>query len=225
MYHSMISEQLEHSGIYIGEYKIVSLSSKGKIVEENTSKFIEGPLNSNRLIWVSCRGESPVGDQKVAARARKMVGERRNYNVLWDNCHQFTSGCLTGNFKNADKLFTFLESTVADTLGADNWRIWARDDEIQRMCEKAIQKIAQTRSQLERIIKSNFEERERLIGQSFNQLRTSYGIGDVDGFLKALAEIAPDDLPWKDFEQFDDWMRDDETVLDLTPKKQQNKRL
>lgn len=230
--HSMIGEQFEHSGIYIGEYKIVSLSSKGKIinshaqiVEESTRKFIEGPLNSNRLIWVSCRGESPVGDQKVAARARKIVGERRNYNVLRDNCHQFTSGCLTGDFENADKRFTSLKSTVADTLGADNWRIWARDDEIQRMCEKVIQKIAQTRSQLERLIKSDFEERERLIGQSFNQLRTNYGIEDIDGFLKALAEIAPDDLPWKDFEQFDDWMCDDETVLDLTPKKQQSKRL
>ena len=224
--HSMVGEQFEHSGIYVGEYKIVSLKSKGKIinsdaqiVEESTRKFTEGRLNSNRLIWVSCRGESAVGDRKAAERARKMVGKYRNYNVIWNNCHQFTSGCLTGSFENADNPFTFLKQTAKEMLGVDNWRIWDREKEIQRMCEKAIQEIAQTRGQLERLIKSDLDERERLIGQAFNQLRTSYGIEDIDGFLKALAEIAPDDLPWEDFEQFNDWMLDDETVLDLTPKK------
>lgn len=226
VYHSMIGEQIEHSGIYVGEYKIVSLSSKDKIVnsdaqivEDSTRKFIDGSLNSNRLIWASCLGPSPVGNRKVAIRARKMVGERRNYDVLRNNCHQFTSGCLTGNFENADNRFTSLESTVAEVLDADNWRIWARDDEIQQMCEKAIQEIAQTRSQLERFIKGDLEERERLIGQAFNKLRTSYGVEDMDGFLKALADIAPDGLPWKDFEQVDEWILNDEYILDLTPKK------
>lgn len=218
VYHSMLGELVEHSGIYVGEYKVVSLNSKGQIVEETTRKFAEGSLNSNGLIWASCLGESVVGDRKVAERARKMVGKHRNYNVIWDNCHQFTSGCLNGDFENADNPFTFLKLTAEKVLGVDNWRIWDREKKIQRMCEKAIQEIVGNRDRLERLIKSDFDARERLLGQSFDKLRTSYGIKDVNGFLSALAEIAPD-LPWEDFEQFNDWMLDDETVLDLTPKK------
>lgn len=230
VYHSMIGEMVEHSGIYVGEYKIVSVNAGGnpvdpnaKIVKTSTRKFIEGGLNSNRLIWVSCRGESAVGASEAAERARKKVGTLYPYNVATNNCHQFTSGCLTGLFKNTDFRFGSLKETAARVLGVDAWRIWDRDKAIQRMCGKVIQEIVRDRGRLERLIQSDFDARERLLERSFDQLRTSYGIEDVNGFLGALAKIAPD-LPWKDFETFDDWMCDEDTTLDLLPKKRLNKR-
>ena len=43
-----------------------------------------------------------------------------------NNCHQFTTGCLTGDFENARKLLTFLKMQAKDTLGADTWHLWDR---------------------------------------------------------------------------------------------------
>ena len=212
VYHSMVSEQIEHSGIYVGGHNMVSLARSGKIVKESVPKFLEGA--SNRTIYVSCTGESAVGTRKVAARARKMVGKRREYNMILDNCHQFTSGCLTGDFEGAGNFLAFLKNTAADVLGADNWRIWGREEEIQRMCAKAIQEIAQNRAHLGLLLKADFDERERLLKCSFDQLKASYGIEDINGFFSGLAEMAPD-LPWEDFKAFDDWMCDDETILEL----------
>lgn len=67
-----------------------------------------------------------MGSAVVAERAREMIGKRRNYNLLFDNCHQFTSGCLTGNFENSDNFLVFLKTTVEKELGTNEWRVWER---------------------------------------------------------------------------------------------------
>ena len=36
----------------------------------------------------------------------------RNYNVLFDNCHQFTCGCLTGKFENPNNFFWMVENEI-----------------------------------------------------------------------------------------------------------------
>ena len=219
VYHSMGFEQIEHSGVYIGGYNIVSLDKNGDIVQQAPREFLKGSA-SNKLIYISCKGKSAIGDPEVAARAREMVGEHLHYNVALNNCHRFTYRCLTGDFDNkgnsltTENFFTFLQGTAKDVLGADTWRIWDREKEIQRICGKAVQEIAQNRAHLERLLKADFDERERLLKCSFDQLKGSYGIEDINGFLNGLAEIAPD-LPWEDFKAFDDWMCDDETALDL----------
>lgn len=114
---------LEHSGIYVGKRKIVSLSSNGEIVKQDPQEFLGG-VTTGDTIYVSCKGKSPVGMKHVGKRARQMVGSRRDYNVLWDNCHQFTSGCLTDDFENADNLLSMLQVTAERVLGADEWRAW-----------------------------------------------------------------------------------------------------
>ena len=209
---------LEHSGIYVGGYKIVSLSHTGEIVEETTREFLESEGAWNRFVWVSCIGSAAVGKSLVAERAREMVGGTRKYNFAFDNCHQFTSGCLTGDFENTDNLFILLEETVRRKLRFDNWRVWDRDQAIQKMCDRAIREIAHDRRQLEELINADFDKRKKLLGASFDRLQESRAIKDVDGFLDGLAEIAKahgGELPWLNFESFDDWMGDDDTVLKM----------
>ena len=115
--------RLEHSGIYVGLGEIVSLSSDGEIVKEGPQSFLDG-ITTGETIFVSCNGTSPAGDPSVAKRAREMVGDSRDYNVLLNNCHQFTSECLTGSAENGDLALWMLKDTAEERLGADNWLRW-----------------------------------------------------------------------------------------------------
>lgn len=123
VYCGILFGQAEHSGIYVGEGAIVSLSDEGEVVQENTQEFLDGPTRGD-TIYVSCCDQSPVGGPDVGQRARNMVGKHRDYNFILDNCHQFTSGCLTGIFENADNFLWMLKDTAKKTLGADKWRAW-----------------------------------------------------------------------------------------------------
>ena len=92
-------------------------------MKQSPEEFLDG-LTTGDTIYVSCQGKSPVGDADVPKRARRKVGHHRDYNVVLNNCHQFTSGCLTGEFENADNLLETLQDTAASVLGADTWRAW-----------------------------------------------------------------------------------------------------
>lgn len=123
VYCGILFGQVEHSGIYVGKNRIVSLASTGEVVKQSPEEFLDG-LTTGDTIYVSCQGKSPVGDADVAKRARRKVGHHRDYNVVLNNCHQFASGCLTGEFENADNLLETLQDTAASVLGADTWRAW-----------------------------------------------------------------------------------------------------
>ena len=114
-----------HSGIYIGGGQVVSLGRNGEIRSEGVDVFrrAEGVACD---VYVSCIDSASVGDEEVADTAKEMVGTARSYNLLLDNCHQFTSGCLTGDFENSDNFLTFVKATTSRTLGANTWRVWSR---------------------------------------------------------------------------------------------------
>ncbi len=112
----------EHSGIYVGNQRIVHLTGDGVIEEVSSEGFLSGTTAMS--IYVSCAEETPVGSQRVAARARSMVGHRRSYNLLQDNCHQFSAGCLTGNFDNTHNFLWMLKEESNHTLGSNSWRVW-----------------------------------------------------------------------------------------------------
>ena len=115
---------VEHSGIYVGGY-VVSLSSDGKVVRESKKQFVDG--FKGPWIYVSCSGGEAVGDEAAASRARQMVGRELDYGFIQSNCHNFASGCLTGDFNDPDKgaIFLFeLKMHAEEILGADSWGIW-----------------------------------------------------------------------------------------------------
>ncbi len=139
----LVARFAEHSGIYIGDNRIVSLSGKskgGRIVAEDPEKFVAGCTGNN--IYVSYQGEYAVGSKLVAERARSKIGEIKKYNLFFRNCHQFTAGCLLGDFSNPHTTLTAwpmdpdstlamwstgLKQLVAKELGANIWRIWDSD--------------------------------------------------------------------------------------------------
>ena len=114
----------EHSGIYVGDNRIVHLNGKGEIEAVSPAEFLS--LFALQDIYVSCMENSAVGSERVANHALSMVGKKRNYNFVMNNCHQFTTGCLTEDFENSSKLLTFLKMQAKDTLGADTWHLWDR---------------------------------------------------------------------------------------------------
>ena len=114
----------EHSGIYVGDNRIVHLNGKGEIEVVSPAAFLS-PF-ALQDIYVSCMENSAVGSERVANHALSMVGKKRNYNFVMNNCHQFTTGCLTEDFENSSNLLTFLKMQAKDTLGADTWHLWDR---------------------------------------------------------------------------------------------------
>ena len=119
---------VEHSGIYIGDNTIVHLSGDGNIEAVSPEEFIArlNGRNKSMFIEVSCSDDFAVGSEEVADRARMMIGRSRNYNLILDNCHQFTSGCLSGDFENPHNFMWMLRDEARRVLGADEWRAWKR---------------------------------------------------------------------------------------------------
>ena len=116
----------EHSGIYVGGNSIVHLDGEGTIEKVTPSQFMErlGGFNTAISIYVSCNNGNPVGSVDVADRARNMVGRKRDYNLFFDNCHQFTAGCLTGRFENSSNFFFFLKNEATASIDCTEWRVW-----------------------------------------------------------------------------------------------------
>lgn len=115
----------EHSGVYIGDGRIVHLNGQGKVEVVSPSEFIEGTTAMN--IYVSCRNEYAVGCDFTADRARQAIHDKRNYNVLLDNCHQFSAGCITGDFENSSNMLRLLKYECETYFRANAWRQWDID--------------------------------------------------------------------------------------------------
>ncbi len=116
---------LEHSGIYIGANRIIHLAGTGKVEMVSPRQFMSGTLALN--IYVSCHNNQAVGNRRVSERAVTQMGTQRDYNFILENCHQFTSGCLTGDFRSSDTLFLFVKQNANRQLNATSWRKWKID--------------------------------------------------------------------------------------------------
>ena len=116
---------MDHSGIYVGNGRIAHLAGTGRIELVTPKKFIDGCTAVS--IYVSCNEGAAVGCASVARRAMSMVGQRRSYNFLLDNCHQFTSGCLSGNFENSSNFLWMMKDDAKKRLRVNNWRFWDID--------------------------------------------------------------------------------------------------
>lgn len=98
------------------------MSVTADIVARAPTEFIKGtPALS---IYVSCCGNRAVGSEEAAERARSKIGTRRNYNVMYDNCHHFSFGCLSGNFESHIVMLRQLKVASQIVLHADSWRKW-----------------------------------------------------------------------------------------------------
>lgn len=125
VYCDLLFGYAQHSGIYVGGDQIVHLNGSGIVETVSPKEFIAGTTAVG--IYISCNDTYVVGNDKIATRARKMVGRGRAYNLFFDNCHQFTSGCITGDFENSDNFLWMLKKTAEDEIDANTWRVWNAD--------------------------------------------------------------------------------------------------
>lgn len=114
----------EHSGIYVGNNSIVHLNKDGLIEKVSLNDFIKN--TPSITIYVSSKNGETVGSEIIGHNALAQLGKRVKYDVLRRNCHQFSSGCLTQNFDNADLFLIKLKRTTQQILGANEWRVLAQ---------------------------------------------------------------------------------------------------
>ena len=116
----------EHSGIYIGNKKIVHLNGDGivEIVSRNDFRARLNGLNPALDIYVSCRKGNSVGSDVFVKRALSMVEKEIEYHILIYNCHNFTVNCMDGNFNKTGAVFFDLKKKLKEDLDCDGWGIW-----------------------------------------------------------------------------------------------------
>ena len=126
VYCDLMAGYADHSGIYIGNNKIVHLDGSGYVECVTPKQFMArlGGFGTAISIYVSCDDEDAVGSSLVAKRAKEQIGKYRNYNFLLDNCHQFVSGCLHGDFENHHNFLWMLKDEAKLYLGINTWRVW-----------------------------------------------------------------------------------------------------
>ncbi len=116
----------EHTGIYIGNGEIVHLNGDGDIETVSPRNFVARLDGLNPAVSIYCAGRAgkALGKKNIANRARSMVGRRRNYHWVIDNCHQFTCGCISGDFENSCNFFWMVNMEIQDRLGKFTWLKW-----------------------------------------------------------------------------------------------------
>lgn len=122
LYVDLAAGYMEHSGVYIGDDQIVELNQDGEITIVSPAGFASGGTGFS--IYVSCHDGAPVGSEKIAERAEQMIGTKRDYNLIFNNCHIFTSYCLTGNSENTSSFLWEVKCNSKTQLSSNEWRIW-----------------------------------------------------------------------------------------------------
>ncbi|OLQ70053.1 hypothetical protein BIT28_10985 [Photobacterium proteolyticum] len=133
LYTGLLADTMEHSGVYIGNNRIVELDNKGHIKVVTPQEFINGGTGIN--IYVSAQGKYPVGSGLIAERAIQYEQDViiKDYHLLFDNCHMFTAACIIGDFDNSYSYLWMLKDLVKESLSADNWLVW---QDPQKCCDK-----------------------------------------------------------------------------------------
>lgn len=118
---------MEHSGIYVSDGEIIDLSGTGNIRKVSFQEFTGHLTTVNHEIYVPCYDDldSTISFPEAGQRALEIEGNFRNYNLILDNCHQFSAGCLTGDFENSNNFLWMLKDTAKRELGEDIvWKKW-----------------------------------------------------------------------------------------------------
>ncbi|GHH96653.1 hypothetical protein [Neobacillus kokaensis] len=128
VYTELFGGLAEHSGIYIGNKQIISMDGKGRIKKEGLNEFTGNISTINYEIYVPCYDgvNTAIGYHKAAWNAEEKLSESRNYHLLFDNCHQFSAVCITGNFENNSNFLMFLKDDFQRAVGVEKivWRKW-----------------------------------------------------------------------------------------------------
>lgn len=105
----------DHSGIYLGYGNVAELDGSGKIMARSFEDFIKGDRTvrngKNIDVATDCSG-NVLAKPEIARRAIGSLCQIRNYKLAEENCHKFTAGCITGNFRTHTTFFSELEEII-----------------------------------------------------------------------------------------------------------------
>lgn len=104
---------LEHTGVYIGNNQVVELYGDGSINLISLREFLMGGYKSDISprtglgVFTACYKGKVIASEKVAFRAKELIGKRIEYHILKNNCHMFAGYCFSGKDfqKNTDCTF------------------------------------------------------------------------------------------------------------------------
>ncbi|MBT0080860.1 lecithin retinol acyltransferase family protein [Vibrio alginolyticus] len=113
----------EHSGVYVGDDRIIHRNGKGLIEAVSIHQFLAD--TSAISIYISCNAQgSAVGSESCAQIAEGMLGVQTDYSLLNENCHQFCSYCLDGEIFSSTFTLTQLKRDARAHIQASQWRVW-----------------------------------------------------------------------------------------------------
>jgi hypothetical protein len=187
----------EHTGIYIGNNEIVHLSGDGNIEIVSPAEFVgrlDGLNPAVNIYFATYKGKA-LGNRTIADRTRAMVGSCRNYSVAFDNCHQFTCGCISGDFENPCNFFWMVEAEIRNKWDGLVWQNWSynhnnscgRSKSVKKEYHQAIQDAA---DELEKTLYEFYEPIEKGFLCSENKKKSSAKASPTDKFLLSVSNVA-----------------------------------
>lgn len=125
---SAIGLNVEHTGIYVGDGKIIHRSGDGYLEKVTPKEFLDrlGGINAAISVYVACKGKNSLVIKSAYERAKEALydPQHEGYKLFSKNCHNFSSYCLTGDLNQSDYTFTSLQLLLKDKFEMDDWRIW-----------------------------------------------------------------------------------------------------
>jgi hypothetical protein len=112
-------------------YYIVEFVREGDICTVSPEDFL---CATAVCIYVACdrKTKIPLPGKSVGETALLRSCGTRNYNLLTDNCLQFSAGCITGNPENCVNLSFQLEELIRRKMNhgkSISWEIWNYEDD------------------------------------------------------------------------------------------------
>jgi hypothetical protein len=117
----------KHSGVYIGENKIIELNGNGYLTEVDLYQFVYGsklkPRTGKTLKTFCDINGRVLSDINIAKKAWiykesfSKLGYRWGYNLFFKNCHKFTTYCMIESDINNTIIFEDLKLVVSRYFG------------------------------------------------------------------------------------------------------------
>lgn len=118
----------EHTGICVGD-RIVHLDGTGKVCCSSPAKFLarlDGTNLSANIYYAASAENTPLATAAIADRARQQIGRQLGYNLLTNNCHDFSIGCITGTSTLQSWRLHDVECAITRAFHTPDWqwRCW-----------------------------------------------------------------------------------------------------
>jgi hypothetical protein len=122
-------DEIEHSGIFVGDDMFIHLNSERKIEKVSLTDFT-CKLNLDEIdLWFPCNNENGQGLGLCTAVyiALEIIDNSENYHLDLRNSQQFISGCITNSFDNTDYSISRLKQAFAERFECQVvWKCWER---------------------------------------------------------------------------------------------------